>query len=86
MISIADIINFLETRAPLTLQESYDNAGLICGDRKQVCSGAITSLDLTEQVLEEAIEKNSTWSSYTIHPSSNPLKAWNLKIPSPQCW
>ncbi len=33
MISIADIINFLETKAPLALQESYDNAGLVCGNR-----------------------------------------------------
>lgn len=79
MISIADIINFLETRAPLTLQESYDNAGLICGDRKQVCSGAITSLDLTEQVLEEAIEKKFNLVIVHHPPIFKPLKSLEPK-------
>ena len=57
MPTIGAIINFLETRAPISLQESYDNSGLVCGDRNLECIGAITSLDLTKKVLEEAIEK-----------------------------
>ena len=58
MIRIAEIINFLETVAPLSLQESYDNAGLLTGDPEQPCTGAIISLDVTEAVLAEAIDKN----------------------------
>ena len=57
MPTIGEIINFLETTAPLALQESYDNAGLVCGDKHQPCTGAIASLDFTKEVLEEAIQK-----------------------------
>jgi len=54
---IKEIINFLESVAPLSLQESYDNAGLIIGDQNRDCTGIITTLDVTEQIVEEAIQK-----------------------------
>jgi dinuclear metal center YbgI/SA1388 family protein len=57
MHTIERIINFLETIAPLQLQEDYDNAGLVCGDAKQQCRGALMALDLTDAVLEEAIQR-----------------------------
>jgi dinuclear metal center YbgI/SA1388 family protein len=52
---IKEITQFLESIAPLTLQESYDNAGLIVGNMESECSGIITSLDVTEEVIKEAI-------------------------------
>jgi dinuclear metal center YbgI/SA1388 family protein len=55
---IQNIIAFLETIAPASLQESYDNAGLIVGDKFKECTGIITSLDATEAVVQEAIGKN----------------------------
>lgn len=55
---ISRIINFLETIAPASLQESYDNAGLITGMPEWECTGAMISLDITEEVLEEAIQNN----------------------------
>ena len=54
---VQEIIAFLETIAPASLQESYDNAGLITGDTQWDCSGVITTLDVTEAVVLEAIEK-----------------------------
>ena len=39
------------------LQESYDNAGLICGDTDRECTGILTCLDATVEVIEEAISK-----------------------------
>ena len=54
---IQDITSFLETVAPLSLQESYDNAGLITGNPSWECSGAIVALDATEEVIMEAVEK-----------------------------
>jgi dinuclear metal center YbgI/SA1388 family protein len=54
---IHQIIAQLEMLAPLSLQESYDNAGLITGDSNQICSGVLITLDATEMVVEEAIEK-----------------------------
>ena len=54
---ISDIISFLESQAHPSLQEAYDNAGLITGDAGWECSGIICSLDVTEDVVREAIEK-----------------------------
>ena len=55
---IREIINVLETIAPLQLQESYDNSGLACGDYDGKCTGALVSLDLTKEVVKEAITLN----------------------------
>ncbi|WPP53102.1 Nif3-like dinuclear metal center hexameric protein [Catalinimonas niigatensis] len=58
MTKIKEIINHLETIAPRSYQESYDNSGLITGNKKDVVTGAIISLDCTEAVVKEAIEKD----------------------------
>lgn len=55
---IADIVNYLESLAPSSSQESYDNSGLIVGDRNTEISNALIALDCTEPIVEEAIEKN----------------------------
>jgi len=52
---IGTIINFLETIAPPSLQESYDNSGLLTGMPNWECSGALVSLDITDEVIDEAI-------------------------------
>ena len=51
--SFADI---LETLAPLSSQESYDNSGLIVGSPNMKVNGVLLSLDCTEEVIDEAIE------------------------------
>ena len=55
-VKIKDIICALERFAPLPLQESYDNAGLQCGLTTAEVSGALLCLDVTEEVLREAID------------------------------
>lgn len=55
---IGEIIQHLETFAPPSLQESYDNAGLIVGESAAECTGIITCLDCSEAVIEEAMSKN----------------------------
>lgn len=52
---LSEITNYLETIAPLAMQESYDNAGLIVGDKQTEITGALISLDVTEDVVDEAI-------------------------------
>lgn len=54
---VNDIIEVLEAAAPLNLQESYDNAGLIIGDRNSSLTGVLLCLDSTEDVLDEAIKR-----------------------------
>lgn len=56
MNKIKDIISYLEDFAPLSLQEDYDNAGLIIGNKNRECTGIIICLDSTEEVIQEAIE------------------------------
>ena len=57
MSSIKDVIKELELIAPASLQEGYDNAGLIVGDASKEVKGIMFCLDSTEDVLDEAIEK-----------------------------
>ena len=54
---IGDIISLLEGQAPPSLQEDYDNAGLITGQADQVCTGVLISLDATEEVIREAVDR-----------------------------
>jgi dinuclear metal center YbgI/SA1388 family protein len=54
---IKDVIIALELLAPPSLQESYDNAGLITGDENVECSGILITIDATENVIAEAIRK-----------------------------
>lgn len=53
---ISQIIGALEDFAPIPLQDSFDNAGLQVGDSSQKVSGILVCLDITEEVLDEAIE------------------------------
>ena len=53
---IKEIIRALERFAPLPLQESYDNAGLQCGLTETEASGALLCLDVTEEVVREAVD------------------------------
>ena len=54
---IKQIIQELENWAPPALQESYDNSGLITGNKEDEFTGAIICLDSTEAVVQEAIDK-----------------------------
>jgi dinuclear metal center YbgI/SA1388 family protein len=54
---IKSLTSFLETIAPSSYQENYDNAGLITGNPETEISGVMVCLDSTEAVLDEAIEK-----------------------------
>jgi dinuclear metal center YbgI/SA1388 family protein len=58
---IKDIIDFLENWAPPSLQESYDNSGLIIGDKNAATSKALITLDVTEEVVDEAISTDSNF-------------------------
>ncbi len=56
MPKIKDITDYLEKFAPLDLQESYDNCGLLVGDPNSIITKILLTLDCTEEVINEAIE------------------------------
>jgi dinuclear metal center YbgI/SA1388 family protein len=53
---IREIISYLESVAPPAYQESYDNAGLIIGDPETTITAVLIALDITETVIDEAVE------------------------------
>ena len=53
---IQDLADYLEQIAPLDLQESYDNSGLIIGNTNWIIKNVLVALDVTEAVIDEAIE------------------------------
>lgn len=58
MTKVRDISNAIENFAPIRLQEDYDNAGLQVGDPDMEVSAVLLCLDVTEEILQEAIERS----------------------------
>ena len=54
---LQDIINIIESVAPLSYQEAWDNSGLQVGDRNAEIRAALLTVDVTESVVDEALEK-----------------------------
>ena len=52
---IQDVVRHLEQWAPPAYQEEYDNSGLITGNSQWPVTGILTTLDCTENVIEEAM-------------------------------
>lgn len=56
-LSAKDIIDILEQFAHPSLQESYDNCGLLTGNANTKIKGVLVALDCTEEIIDEAIKK-----------------------------
>ncbi|WP_081965481.1 Nif3-like dinuclear metal center hexameric protein [Porphyromonas macacae] len=56
-IYIKDILKVLEHYLPPALQESYDNCGIQVGLADRPASGVLLAVDITEAVVDEAVEK-----------------------------
>lgn len=74
MVILNDIIETIESVAPVAWQESYDNAGLQVGNRYQPVAGAVVCIDVTEGVVDEAIALG-----YNLIVSHHPLLFKGLK-------
>ena len=74
---IREIAEVIESFAPLSLQESYDNSGLIVGRLDDEVHSALLAVDVTEEVLDEA-EREGCDIIITHHPIIfHPLKRFN---------
>lgn len=56
--SIREIHNFLDEKFPFSLQEQWDNSGLLVNSFS-ACSGILLALDITNKVITEAIHKET---------------------------
>ncbi len=52
----SEIIEFFENFAPPQFSESWDNVGLLVGDKNADVSKVLLALDVTDEVVDEAIE------------------------------
>ncbi len=55
---LRNIISYLEERAPISLQEAYDNSGLILGNPDTEVSKVLVSLDVDIDAIDYAISQN----------------------------
>jgi len=58
MVKVKQVYNIINSEIPFSLSENWDNTGLLVGDMEQEVKKILISLELTEKVLDEAIEKN----------------------------
>lgn len=56
-VTVSQIISAIEEAAPRTLQEQWDNSGLIVGSASAVCTGVMLALDVTPEVIAQAAER-----------------------------
>jgi len=54
--NVKSITDLIEEVAPLSLQENYDNCGLLIGDLSMEVSGVLLTIDVTEAVVDEAVQ------------------------------
>lgn len=82
---ISEITKVIEAYAPETLAESYDNVGLILGDREREAEGILLSLDVD---LDVAVEAKALGANLIIshHPLIfNPVKRITVDTPEGKC-
>lgn len=54
---VGDITRALEAFAPLSIQESWDNSGLLIGSPEDPVKGVLVGFDCTPELIDEAVEK-----------------------------
>ncbi len=55
MTTVKDIHDYIDSFAPFDTAESYDNVGILVGDPGQKVKKAVLSLDITKDVVDEAV-------------------------------
>jgi len=78
MASISEIIGAIEELAPLSFQDDWDNSGLQVGGFEESCDKVLVCLDVTEEVVDEAVSGH-----YGMIVSHHPLIFTPLKSISP---
>ncbi|MCB2194793.1 MAG: Nif3-like dinuclear metal center hexameric protein [Bacteroidetes bacterium] len=56
---LKELTSYIESVVPLAFQEDYDNAGLIVGNPDMELTGTILTVDVTEDVVDEAVQKGA---------------------------
>ena len=57
-VTVQHISDFFDQWAPFSTQADYDNSGLLTGSKKQSVTGILTCLDVTDEVIDEALSRS----------------------------
>lgn len=57
MPTVGEVLEILAQKAPVPLAEDYDNSGLLIGNALQEVKGILCTLEVTAEVLQEALDK-----------------------------
>ena len=55
---LSEIVSAIEEAIPPGIQETFDNSGLIIGGLQREINSALVTIDVTEEVIDEAKQKN----------------------------
>ena len=62
MVTVNDILNYMETITPQHMQYDWDNTGLLCGRRTKAVNKIMVALDPFEEVcLKTVCETANEW-------------------------
>ena len=86
MATVADILAFIESVAPVYMKMDWDNVGLLCGRRDKKVMKILVALDPFRNVIAEAIEEKADL-IVTHHPLifRDPLMAVNEDTEAGRC-
>lgn len=56
MVTVQDVFTVLNNAAPVTRKMDFDNVGILVGDPNRQVTKLLTALDITDEVVNEAIE------------------------------
>lgn len=59
MTTVGGVFTFLQEKSPFELQESFDNAGFLVGREDASVSKLLVALDITQPVVQEAVEQGA---------------------------
>lgn len=57
MVTVKELLNYLDFLAPFALQEDYDNSGLQLGSTEAEVKGVLLCLEVTPEIIAEATDK-----------------------------
>lgn len=58
MYRVSEILSYITEVAPLQWQENYDNSGLLVGDANALVDKVLLAVDVTEEVIDEAVDNS----------------------------
>ena len=65
MPKVKDIAEYIESLAPKTLAEPWDNVGLMVGDMDSNVESVYVTLDVTSENIEEAVNCGADFNRFT---------------------